>query len=130
MQSHRTTALALCRDAAAGYGAPLAVSEEFCVLVATGEGADITVSLTEGEAALWVAGHKWSEYERDEEDGTALETPAEDIAAIQRGDAEPYFKERGGELFPAGGRLGGRAQGPVPLDRLVLRLKPWLRLAS
>ncbi|MGW4457115.1 hypothetical protein ACWEJQ_13105 [Streptomyces albidoflavus] len=54
---------------------------------------------------------------------------AEDIAAIQRGDAELYFKERGGELFPAGGRLGGRAQGPVPLDRLVLRLKPWLRLA-
>ncbi|MGW2262971.1 hypothetical protein [Streptomyces sp. SCA2-2] len=56
-------------------------------------------------------------------------TLAEDMAAIQRGDAEPYYKERGGELFPAGGRLGGRVQGPVPHDRLVLRRKPRLRLA-
>ncbi|MGF0163203.1 hypothetical protein OH717_20790 [Streptomyces albidoflavus] len=76
-------------------------------------GADITVSLTEGEAALRVAGHNWSEYEWDEEDGTALGTLAEDMAAIQRGDAEPYYKERGGELFPAGGRLGGGPRAPL-----------------
>ncbi|GLF98151.1 hypothetical protein [Streptomyces yaizuensis] len=125
---------AIFRRAAADYKAPLLESADFSVLLATGDGnADLTAAvLSEPTTRLWVGGYSWSDFawgpgEWGDGDESELETLAEIVAAVQRGDGALFFRSRDGELELTGARAGTHSFN-LPFDEekaLRRTLRPW-----
>ncbi|WDN56066.1 hypothetical protein [Streptomyces clavuligerus] len=117
------------RRAAAAYHSELFESGGSLVLLSSGgAGSDITAAVSGGNLRLWISGIYWSEYDWGPGDPDELEQLAEDIAAVQRGDAVFFFRARDGELEFTGGRLGGHGMDLPFREELALRrtFTPWL----
>jgi len=100
------------------------------VVLATGDsGSDITLSLDPDAATLWVHGYRWTEYEWSDEQRDELHDLESEIAAIQNGDAELFFRYDFGRLTFVGGRIAGHTisdDGPEA-GLISLQLAPWKR---
>ncbi|EFG03908.1 hypothetical protein [Streptomyces clavuligerus] len=119
---------AIFRRAATTYNAHLVESDDFCVLLATGNATtDLTAVILPGTTLLSVSGITWSEYDWEPGDENELAQLEEDIAAVQRGDGALYFRARDGELEYTGGRIGHRGINPPfnPDKALHRTFTPW-----